>query len=131
MSKPAASGTGFHVEVMVSAIEIYNEAVQDTEIGFACCAKRAVTQAKSRQRVGVYRKLSSACTGLCRFRQIPGPGLQNCSWPSRFSEDLLIPVESRPRKGFEIRESKILGAHTFMFDLPPVREVEGVGQDLQ
>lgn len=30
--------------------------------------------------------------------------------PLRHTQDLLIPVEQRPRKGFEIRESKILGA---------------------
>lgn len=30
-------------------------------------------------------------------------------WLPRDLQDLLIPVEQRPRKGFEIRESKILG----------------------
>ena len=39
---------------------------------------------------------------------------EQTSWttrkPLRQTQDLLIPVEQRPRKGFEIRESKILGA---------------------
>eukprot|EP00913_Durusdinium_trenchii_P016828 g15818.t1 len=92
----ANDDSGNSYEVLVSAIEIYNEAVQDT------------------------------------LRGEPGP----CSdplggRPAVRTEDLLIPVEQRPRKGFEIRESKILGVYIDGITKRPVESYKAIHDTIE